>query len=164
VLRLTGLLALLASGALVFWLARGLRLHVLAGTVTSVGQGALVIDPDPGTLERHVWGGLAIPSRLGARLSVSMKSDIVWLLVPSRPGIREGDPLRIEHREFVIPWTGWGVASTTYLWPGHGARASQAPVYAAFAGVCGSPLAAWSVAAVIATLASPRPKGIIERA
>lgn len=157
-LRLTGVLAFLASAALAFPLARGLRLHVREGRVAYATEESLVIDLDDRTED------LSLPSKLSARWIFSVKSDYAWLCVPSQPGIRKGDSLRIEHREFVIPWTGLGLASTSYLWPGREARSSAMAVYLGFAGFCGSPFVAWSLAAAIATLASPRRKGIIEPA
>ncbi len=165
-LKLTGLLALFASAALALFLARGFRRVVLTGEVCHRENGRIWLDPDEETNARYVSDTGTIPRLLHLEITSSIRSGHVWLVV-GLPDVPQGanagvEAARVDHREWVLPGGSWGVGRTTVEVDGRERRASPLPVFAAYAGASAAPLGLWAVAAIGATLAAPRRRGIME--
>ena len=164
-MKITGVLALLATAALAALLIRSLNRHVIAGKVYQQEEGRIWIDPDVATVERYVWLSGALPKTLETWVSLWPKSDSAFLSVPAPPfKLVSLEDVHVEHREFDLPWTRLGVGRTRYALPGRELRPSFAPVYLAYAGASAAPLILWGLAGLVTVLSTPRRQGIMKPA
>jgi hypothetical protein len=160
-MRVTGVLALLASVSLVALLLRGLRHFDLQVLRTPTGYEALM--PGPGPFR----GVPDSPTSSNRQLFSWDTEDKLWTM--HQPSVLDARLRDISnngdvcHREFTLPLIDWTFASTTFIPLEDTARTRPRThswaIIKSLGAVAAAPLLLWGVAAVLVALATSRQKG-----